>query len=419
MKITLINPNRYRFPPVIPIGLEYLATILENNNHDVKILDLCFSNDIYSDINSHFREYDPDLIGVTIRNVDPSIYGKDEYFIEEIKDIVLYIKDKYDKTIILGGSGFSVMPEEILEYVGGDYGIIGYGENAILKLLNNIKQSSASYKIIDGFKLGIDKNLFHIRGKHFNYKRYFDEGSIAGFETQKGCSGDCIFCSEANRRIIHKNIKNVLNEIKIIADMGYKKFHLCDSEFNLNLEFSEKLLKSLIKENIDIKWVLYMKPVPYNKQYFRLLKDSGAEVITLSVDSYRCEDTKSPYSYEDLKNIIKYCREYGIKLAVDLLVGFPYEAKNSINNVIQFFKNNRPNTVGISYAIRIYPYTEIEKIISKDSNLKNKLSGYLNDNFIKPVYFKELSLDDINKFVDNDELFKIEGFQETVNYQRL
>jgi len=84
MQITLINPNRYKYPPVIPIGLEYIITVLEDNNYNVKVLDLCFSNDIYRDIDNHFSEHNPELVGITIRNVDPSIYGIEESFIEEI-----------------------------------------------------------------------------------------------------------------------------------------------------------------------------------------------------------------------------------------------------------------------------------------------------------------------------------------------
>jgi len=358
-------------------------------------------------------------LGITIRNVDPSIYGIEESFIEEIKNIVLYIKKKYDKTIILGGSGFSIMPREILDYVEGDYGVFGYGEKAVLKLLNDIRQSNINYRIIDGFKLGIDKNLSHERGRFFDYKKYFKEGSIAGFETQKGCNDSCIFCSEAKKRIIHKDIQTIIQEIRVISDLGYGRFHLCDSEFNQNLDFSESFLKALIKEDIKINWALYMKPVPYNKQYFRFLKDSGAEIITLSVDSYTCNGTEKSYSFEDLKNIIRYSKEYEIKLAVDLLTGFPYETMNSIEKIAQFFKENRPNTVGISYAIRIYPYTEIEEIISKNGNLKKNLEGDSKNNYIKPVYFKNFSVDKLKGIIKDDELFRIEGSQKKVNYQRI
>ena len=418
MKIILVNPNRYKNPPVIPIGLEYLATMLEKNNHTVKIVDLCFSDNTNADIDNCFNEFDSDIVGITVRNVDPSIYGRNDFFIDEIKNIATYIKNKYKKPIILGGSGFSIMPDEILECVGADYGVYGYGENAILKLLSDIENRKIDYKIINGFELGIDRGVFHTRCRHFDYKKYFEADGIAGFETQKGCNGDCIFCSEANRKIIHKNIKNVIYEIKTIADFGYNKFHLCDSEFNLELKFCENFLNELIKEKIDIKWTLYIKPVPFNKKFFELLKKSGANLITMSVDSYKFTDSKSPYSDENLKEIVKYTKSYEIKLAIDLLMGFPFETKDSIENAITFFKKNRPDKVGISYAIRIYPHTEIERIVKKNGQLKKYLYGNLSNNYINPAYFKCLSLDDINGFVDGDEIFQIEGTQKTVNYQR-
>ena len=74
MKILLINPNTYKKPPVIPIGLEYLVTSLRNNKHDAKILDLTFSEDTFLDIDNYFKKNTPQLIGITIRNIDSALY---------------------------------------------------------------------------------------------------------------------------------------------------------------------------------------------------------------------------------------------------------------------------------------------------------------------------------------------------------
>ncbi|MFC1558384.1 B12-binding domain-containing radical SAM protein [candidate division KSB1 bacterium] len=419
MNVTLINPNRYRYPPVIPLGLEYLAGVIESSGYYVNILDLCFSDDLYGDIDKHFSVNYSDIIGVTIRNIDQGIYGTKDCFLDEIRDIVRYIKNRYNKPIVLGGAGFSIMPGEILEYTGGDYGVCGYGEKAVLKLLKDIESSNTDYTIIDGYNQGIDERFEHKKKTYFDYNVYFDNGGIAGFETQKGCNGMCSYCYEGKRKVIHRAVKDIIEELKIIIGSGYRKFHLCDSEFNQDADFCEYFLEELIRAKIDMNWVLYMKPVPYSKEMFALLKQSGAEAVTLSVDSYQCTNSGSFYSFENLKDVIQYAKEYDIKLAVDLLAGFPYEAKDSVRDVIDFFKKYRPETVGVSYAIRIHPCVELEKTVLGDENQRQYISGNPSEGYIKPVYYRWLTPEDIKELAGGDELFRIEAGDKMVNYERV
>ena len=71
-KVLLINSNRFKHPwPVIPFGLCYIATALEfNENHNVFFLDLCFSSDCEADIQKAVRSFKPEVIGISIRNID-------------------------------------------------------------------------------------------------------------------------------------------------------------------------------------------------------------------------------------------------------------------------------------------------------------------------------------------------------------
>ena len=68
MKILLINPNNYIEPigPVAPIGIDYLQGVLERENHQVKLVDLCFNDD--ENLLTLIGNFTPDAVGFTIRN---------------------------------------------------------------------------------------------------------------------------------------------------------------------------------------------------------------------------------------------------------------------------------------------------------------------------------------------------------------
>ena len=69
MKIVLVNTNLMK-PPVVPIGLDYLATALKIKGYEVDLLDLCKAQDWKITCDEYFSKNSPDAVGITIRNTD-------------------------------------------------------------------------------------------------------------------------------------------------------------------------------------------------------------------------------------------------------------------------------------------------------------------------------------------------------------
>ena len=99
------------------------------------LVDLCFATSdqrvtsgFKEELDAYFARHDPVAIGVTVRNTDDCYYLSQAFIMPRIKEIVDYIKAKTERPIILGGVGFSVMPEPILSYLGIELGIWGDGE---------------------------------------------------------------------------------------------------------------------------------------------------------------------------------------------------------------------------------------------------------------------------------------------------
>jgi radical SAM superfamily enzyme YgiQ (UPF0313 family) len=419
-KILLINPNRFHNPPVIPIGLEYLVTALEKHHHTAQVLDLCFSDKPENDLNKILNEKAFDLVGLTIRNIDSAIYFNNQFFLSDFKPLVKCVKAQ-NIPIVLGGSGFSAMPNEILNYFKADYGIIGPGEIIFPKFIELWQSNTLTQKIFNGWETGIDKELLNLRGNQIDYPQYLKKEGIVGFQTHVGCSNLCPYCIEANTQVHYKNVSNIIDELAHLVNQGYKHFHTCDTEFNTSLKFSTDFCLALIKRNLGIRWSLYMKPTPYNENLFNYLHESKAYLITLTVDSDERIQGSNKYTYDDLTQIVNYCQKYDIKLAIDLFIGYPNEPLESVKKIIDFFKVNRPDTVGISFNYRIYNHTPLASLIKEDPSLQKKLNKPYNDNenFLKPIFYNHLSQEMIEELIDQDDLFKIAGITPGVNYQQI
>ncbi|MHA1149152.1 MAG: B12-binding domain-containing radical SAM protein [Promethearchaeota archaeon] len=418
MNILLINPNMMKSPPVIPIGLEYLSTVLKNKNHEVEILDLCFSKNPEEELSQKLTQKTYDAAGLTIRNIDSALFYNNEFYLPSFKKLIEILR-KCNIPIILGGAGFSAMPYEILDYLNAEYGIIGPGEVIFPLILDAIKKGPPTKKVYNGWQAGIDSDLIPIRAIDIDYTPYLERGGVLGFVTSYGCPNSCPYCIEANTNVHFRNILNIIEELKSLVNQGYTHFHTCDCEFNLNHQFSIQFCEALIKEKLDMKWALYMKPYPYSENLFRLLRQSGAYLITLTIDSYKEIQLANNYTDEDLRQIIEYCKKYEIKVAIDLLTGYPHEPAESTQRIINFLKKYRPSRVGIGYIYRVYNYTQLADLIRSDENLQQGLNrAYSKESsFLEPIFYRQPLKEIIEKCIEGDDLFEVSGITSGVNYQ--
>ena len=414
--ILLVNPNQYKKPPVPPVGLEYLSGELKKNNYRTELLDLCFSDNPKHDLINAISLYKPDIVGFTIRQVDTGLYSTIQFLLDDIKKYVDICKVE-NKKVILGGAGFSIMPEEILDYSGADFGVYGPGTKAICNFMDMLDKNSMPPRVINGFNY-FEKGKIHNSYRTFikDYRKYIDNGAIAGFNTQTGCYGNCIFCTENNKPVIFLNPECVASEINYLLKSGVDRFHLCDSEFNQNIEHCITVCKSIYNTCGKINWTLYMKSRPYSNELFYWLKKSGAELITLSLDSLN----DNPDTFDSLAELFALAESNGIKVAIDLSVGIPGEKEDCLEKIAVFLQKQSCVTIGVNAFYRIYPGTPLCNYIKENyGEIKKHLISYsAGSSLVKPAFYNHISVDKLRKIFNGDK-FRMEGFEQTVNYQRI
>lgn len=141
MRILLISPNTEMLPdPVFPLGLAFLSGAMKRSPHQHHILDLCFAEDYGEALDHAVAEFQPQTIGLSLRNVDNVAYPNTESYLPFYQKVISHLRQITSVPIILGGSGFSLMPEAILKYLQGDYGIVGEGEVALVRLLDHLER---------------------------------------------------------------------------------------------------------------------------------------------------------------------------------------------------------------------------------------------------------------------------------------
>jgi hypothetical protein len=414
MRVLLINPNRFRTPPVPPLGLEYVAGSLIREGHQADIADLCFAEDMGAALDSAVSSTRPDLVGITVRNIDSVLYHTNEFFLDDIASLVSRIKSRYGMKVLLGGAGVKANPEGVLNYLGADFALVGPAEGNVSLWCESIHEGRAPTRIVHGrFDAGAGCPRAYAA---IDYARYFGAGGIAGFETHKGCSSSCVYCLEANTAVSFRNAADVITEIRTLADLGYRHFHLCDSEFNEDLDFCLDFCTALRNAGCAIAWTAYMKPAQFNRKLFTLMGETGAYLVTLTVDSVR----KCPEYWADVEKFVFLGRSSGMKIAVDFLTGFPGEDEDLVRWCLDLFWRIQPDSVNINTYIRLYAPLRVTDIIMRDAGFRARLLGDVRDESrLTPVFYSHLPSERMKELTGGESLFRLEGLQQGVNYLRV
>jgi radical SAM superfamily enzyme YgiQ (UPF0313 family) len=406
MRIALINSNRI-FPPIGPIGLEYVAESLDRAGHTPEVLDLCWEKDIGSAVERFFDRREFELIGLTIRNTDDCAFGSKQSFLDEHRRIVDLLRKVSNAPVILGGVGFSVMPEQVLKKLEADAGVWGDGESVFPLVAECVarKQKWRSVPNLvyrDASKWARGKTLFRpledlppmSRGWVDN-RRYYEEGGQAGFESKRGCTGRCIYCADPVAKGTHIRVRPpaaVTFELRKLMERGILHFHTCDSEFNIPLSHSLALCEEINTQKLNdrIQWYTYCAPVPFSRRFARLLRRAGCVGINFGSDSgddFMLKRLGRDHTSEDIAKAVRDCKEEGIAVMIDLLLGSPEESEESIKKTIELMKRIQPDCVGISTGVRVYPGTPFYKMVSHSRRLRQGIVG--DSEREEPLFFVE------------------------------
>lgn len=414
VKILLVNPNRYRHPPVIPIGLEYLLAAVKRAGHEAMVLDLCFAGNPAAALTDTLEAYRPGITGITVRQIDTCLYRDNRFFLSDIRDLVTVCRAT-GTPVVLGGAGFSIMPEEVMAYTGAGYGIRGPGEWALVELLEGLGGGASMPAILDGYS-SAPRTAFEPGRETFgDYEPYLVEQGIAGFRTQLGCRGSCFFCTESAKPLLFHAPDSVGREVAALVRDGCDRFHLCDSEFNQELPHCIAVCDAIHRHTGGVDWSLYMKPAPVSAALFDALARSGATMITVSIDTL----THGPDTYGRLRTFFATADERGIRTMVDLSVGYPHESRERTSALLDLLASRPAGTVGVNSFYRIYPGTRLCDQIAGDPSLAPCVLGRpAGTDLIHPLFFRWFTEEEVDEMTAGRNAFRIEGRDKATNYQR-
>ena len=394
-KILLINPPFYRLMNShfngLSLGLCYIASVLSNNGHDVKIYNADYLNEtryanqieiidnydnykqilqnpqhkIWGEIGKVIRDFSPDIVGITALT---GTYKSAENIAKITKEI------RSDIVVVVGGVHPTLLPDESIENECFDYVIRGEGEQTFLELANGLKKESIpgltyrddSKNVVHNqsrsYIEDLDSIPFPARELYLNETGGMDYGYIM---TGRGCPFECTYCASKkiwNKQTRFRSEQNVMDEIKYVYDtFGTRSFYFIDDTFTLNKTRAKRICQMIIDAGLDIEWICDTRVDTLDEELLLLMKEAGCSRVKIGVESGSeriLKKIKKGINKEQIRHAVSLIKDVGIDLTIYLMIGFPTETDSEVHETIEFARELDPKYYSLS-ILAPYPGTEI------------------------------------------------------------
>ena len=404
MRILLIATNknhrlmgRMNAEPA-PIGLAYIAGYLNSDRHQVKILDLMFSDNYLLDIENIVTSFKPELIGISLRNLDNVSYMDPQWALPITKEVIDKLRLITNAPVVCGGPGFSTLPEACFDYLEPDLAIAGDGGESFSQMADAM-DSGEDYMHLSGMMYRSDAGTLTRRGmaysefskppllEQLDMARYEKAGFGIGVVTKLGDAFSNSIIAEnntANWRVL-RPIEDVIDEVQNLkTNYKLKKIFFIDSGFNVPLPYAKSLCNAIIDQQLDLQWSSYLAPVPEScdDEVLELMKTAGSGLVIVTnkarVDT---ENESLEERLEPVREVCKRCDRIGINYVISQNFGEPGETEATVDAKLDFLRDIDPALANLRVGVRIRPDTP-----TADAAIKEGIIGG-EDDLIKPSFY--------------------------------
>jgi radical SAM superfamily enzyme YgiQ (UPF0313 family) len=404
MKVLLVATNRVLTPfPVYPIGVDYVATALRAK-HEVRVLDLAVEPaDVR--LQDTCRAFRPDVVGLSIRNVDSTETSNPDGFIPDIERVVALVRATCKARIVLGGPGFSIFPQALMQRLQADFGLIGEGERLpeLLEAMESVPDRMAELPGV----LVRDRDAAPVEAWTGAHPRtlasaetvghYLRWGGMLNIQTKRGCPFVCGYCTYPSieghgLRLFDPD--DVAREWESLLAAGAKFIFVTDAVFNSDVDHNLAVAEALRSRGLTTPWGAFFAPIRPRPDYYRRLREVGlthAEFGTESLAPLMLERYCKPFTVEHALAAHRDARAAGVHVAHYLLLGGPGETPETLARTLDRCEELDDAALFFFCGVRIYPSTPLHALALREGQVDP------NEDLLMPRFYRPagISLDAI------------------------
>jgi anaerobic magnesium-protoporphyrin IX monomethyl ester cyclase len=451
MRVLLINSNlKDDILAAPPIGLCYVASAAEAAGHEVRVLDLCFKRRITEELEKAVNGFSPQVIGVSLRNLDNANMIRPIFYLPSARQIVQEIRKLTPAPLVLGGSGASLDPQGVLEFLQGDYLIVSEGEKSFVDLLDALNRGKSPADI-PGVAMR-RQGKFHLTpprltsfssenprlARWIDLAPYEKIGVSYTVQTKRGCRMRCIYCTynqvlEGNQLRL-RSPSEVVDEIEeAFYQFHPEAFEFVDSVFNDPIDHCREILEEIIRRPWKARFTtMGVSPKNLDSQFLRLMERAGFTSFMISPESASetmLTNYQKGFGLDDVRRAAEAINQFSFPVLWYFLIGGPGETSRTLQETLEFIgrylvraKGPPLNMANIFLGVRIYPRTKLWRLALEEGLIHDQsdplrplwyLSPDLDlDETMRQLYgaacrWPEIALGDMEKYLPLSKIFGV------------
>lgn len=418
-RVLLISANAYAVPyPVFPLGLAQVNAALRAAGHETRWVD-CLVDDV--PIEQVVKEFKPDVVGISLRNIDDVAFKKRETLYGALFTLCQRIRQCSKTTIVVGGSGFSIFPESLLERSGADFGIQGEGESPLLALVAALESRTPCGDIAglvfrdkDTIRRNpqqpdrLDRPMVPEDRPARLVDYYLSHSLMLNLQTQRGCSFECCYCTYPlieGKRHRRRPPEMVAEELFRIAKIGARYAFIVDSVFNSSPNHVFETCEAILRRGVKIKWGCFLRPQGLTTEQMEIMALAGLTHIEFGSDSFSdsvLDAYHKKLRFHDIQHSSRLAAAAKVDQCHFLILGGPGETSDTLEETLQNSRLLNDVVVLPIVGMRVYPGTSLHTRAMAERVIDGGTDLLIPYHYIAPGLTADGITQRLNAFVKSD-----------------
>jgi len=410
MRALLVSTNRCRdlLPPP-PVGVGYVATAAADAGHDVRLLDLQLARHPEQQLARAAREFRPDVVGFSVRNLDNLIRQRARDQFSSVAPLLAAVREHSHAPVVLGGPAVSIAGPSALRRLDADFAVIGEGEGSFVALLEALEGRTLDQ--IPGLVHRRNGNLITNPQAHaerfggsgmerwVDWKHYERIGSTWAIQTKRGCPLPCTYClygTIEGARYRLRPAGDVVDEMeRVWREQRPRTFEFVDSTFNLPVDHALAVCAEIARRAGRAALTAQgVNPLGASPELFKAMKRAGFNSFMVSAESgsdTMLERLGKGFSVDHVQRTIEAARASGMVSLWFFMLGAPGETQATVEESLSFAERwlDWEGCLVILFAgVRVLPGTEVARIARAEGQIAD------DDDLVEPRFYFSRDVDE-------------------------
>lgn len=388
---------------LVPLGTCCVASAARAAGHQVRLLDLCFERHPDRALEETARRLRPDVVGVSIRNLDNSDYESPRSYLPDLQQMIKACRSAWNAQVVIGGPAVSHAPSAVARRLDVSIAVSGEGEMSFPAILSAM-ETGADVSTLAGVTALRDDRVVQVEPapvtdlaglpdpepwRWLDLRRYCSYDAALPVQTKRGCAFRCSYCCYPLLEGRSWRLREpgwVAEQVDSGRAAGFRAVDFVDSVFGVPEAHAAACCEAIARRSPDLHLTtLELNPLGCVPEVIDAMNGAGFSAVGVTVESGSDEMLDrlcKGFGTADLHRAAEALRKLDAQKLWIFMIGAPGETEATVAQTARFIEQlPHSDLVLVTHGIRVLPGTALRDSLVAEGFVQP------DDELIDPVFY--------------------------------